>query len=275
MSEKAWPAWVPIKLKDWLKRLRENDQPWEKRKADFAERVALDPRMRDFWEWLSTASDTARLPILVGPHSVLEAALRASSMPGKPGNLTPGERSAYFKKVRKHTHALMELLQGTRFDQASMYELEEVELDQPLSKKLYSWGDDESDEGHVVAFVVAPDGVFEMPYTYPSSHLVHALYDLCGWTEWDDQWDGNPLKSSDPISHANSSNAPAIYFTRVMFEKFNGQGVDVPFTLLATLANVVLQLPSESQMDEDTVRKQVRRYQDRMAKLEAARIPAF
>jgi hypothetical protein len=105
-----------------------------------------------------------------------------------------------------------------------------------------------------------------MHYDYPECALVEMLVDLIAWTHWDDQWDGNPLTSSASIVQANRRSAKTIFFTCTMFGKFNRDRIPVPFSLLATLANVALELPEQAQVDEDSVRKQVRRFQAKQAK---------
>ncbi len=45
----------------------------------------------------------------------------------------------------------------------------------------------------------------------------------------------------------------------------------IPFPVLATLANVALKLPVASQVDEEAVRKQVRRFEARIAAVNKAR----
>jgi hypothetical protein len=43
-----------------------------------------------------------------------------------------------------------------------------------------------------------------------------------------------------------------------------GSGVTLPFPILATITNVALQLSDEEAVDEEAVRKQVRRYEERL-----------
>jgi hypothetical protein len=92
-------------------------------------------------------------------------------------------------------------LQAPAFDQSTMREIEQNELDAPLAKKLWSRGDDESEDGHVVAFTVAPGGTYQMPDDYPQSNLTETLADLYEWTHWDDR-----LGRSATDSYADNTN---------------------------------------------------------------------
>jgi hypothetical protein len=166
-------------------------------------------------------------------------------------------------------------LRNTKFDRDDIEDLSEQELDMPLGEVLWSWGDDESEDGHIVAFNVGANGRYRMPYDYPRSHLTETLTDLLEWTYWEDQWDGSFLTSSAPIVQENRETVTVIYFTCSVYEWFANHGVEVPFPILATVANVALELKASAQVDEDAVRKQVRRYQARKAKLLAAKEPAF
>ena len=56
-----------------------------------------------------------------------------------------------------------------------------------------------------------------------------------------------------------------IFFTCTLFEQLAGKGITIPFAHLATIANTAMELAVDDQVDEETVRKQVRRYQARKA----------
>lgn len=258
-------------LKQWIVRYKGN---FSKYRVDFLQALVDDSRMREFWDWLENTPFTCA-PILCSSVSVGEAIHRATRLPNFPGNITPAQRAAYFDKVRKHSRALMELLRGTKFDRTDMRELSEEELEAPLAKKLWNWGDDEDDSGHIVAFAVTPDGEYEMPYDYPRSSLTETLAELHEWTHWEDQWDGNFLASSAPIAQANSSSTRVIYFTCSLHDWIKRQGAEIPFPILATVANVALNLGADEQIDEEAVRKQVRRYQARRTKSESEHQNAF
>jgi hypothetical protein len=83
------------------------------------------------------------------------------------------------------------------------------------------------------------------------------------------------MRSSAPIAHANTRNAQVIYFTCSLYERVRRIGGTIPFPVLATVTNVALRLPAEDCVDEDTVRKQVRRYEARRACEDSKREPAF
>lgn len=189
--------------------------------------------------------------------------------------MTPTQREAYFKKIRAHAEALQALLEGTRFDKPHMAEVPDKELDKPLRKALDNWGEDEAEEGHVVAFQVTPEGRFRHHYDFPENVLTNTLFEVVAWTYWDDGWDGGIWSTSAPIVQANSESTPAIYFCCTVHGWFHEYGVDMPFRVLATVASVALDLPANKQLDEDAVRKQVRRYQVRVAKQRAERPDAF
>lgn len=227
--------------------------------------LASDRRMQEFWEWLADTRPP-KWGFARSGTSVARAIWQSTRLPGKPSNMTPAQRTAFFEKVRKHALALSELLRDTIFDQSGMRELAEHELDEPLEKKLYSWGDDEIESGHVVAFTVNGDGAHQMPYDYPRSNLTETLWELVEWTHWDDQWDGGIFSSSAPIVQANADSVRIVYFTCSLHDWFSSYGMDIPFPVLATVANVALVHGADEQVDEDTVRKQVRRYQNRKAK---------
>jgi hypothetical protein len=95
------------------------------------------------------------------------------------------------------------------------------------------------------------------------------------WTYWDDNWDGGIWSTSAPIAQANSERMPIIYFCCTLFDWFKQNGVEVPFPILATVANVALDLTADNLVDEDNVRKQVRRYQKRKAEQEAKRLEDY
>lgn len=263
---------TPEYLSAWVKKMRERGSA--DRLVAFAETLAIDDRLIDFWNWIATVQDTVRR--ISGTGSSIGIALqvrRATRLPGKPGDMPPKQRAAYFEKVRKHAYALQELLSGTRFDNDYSSELSEKELDKPLDRVLDSWGEEEPDEGHVIAFLVTPEGKFRLHYSYPESALYNTLNDVVDWTHWDDAWDGNILGTSAPIAQANRESSPTIYFVCVMYDYFKRDGAEIPFKHLASLAEVALDLGIGEQVDEDTVRKMVRRYEARKAERDSDETP--
>lgn len=262
---------TPAYLLAWLERMGDK---LPDRIAKFKRKVCVDRRMGPFWGWLSTVRfkghDSLRSSL-----SVTDSMLRATRIPGFPGNLTPAQRETYFKKIRVHAEALIELLRGSKFDHEWMQEIHDETLAKPLEKALYSWGDDESDEGHTVAYQVTPEGSYRHHYDYPRNVLTGTLADLLEWTCWEDNWDGNWFGSSAPIAQVNCGSAQTIYFCCTLHDSFRRHGVEIPFPILATVANVALDLPADKQVDEDTARKQVRRYQERLRKARADRPEAF
>lgn len=257
-------ACTPQHLVQWVVSIRGKGN-YPRRYLDFLAMLADDRRMADFWAWLGDVK-FKRVPSLKNSITIGRAIWQGTRLPGKPGNMTPAQRDAYFKKVRHHADALSELLAETRFDRDWKSELDDKDLEKPLGDALYQRGDDESDDGHVVAYLVTPDARYQFHYNYPDSALTETLGNLVGWTYWDDQWDDNIFASSAPIVQANSESARVVYFTCSVHDWFAGYGVEVPFPILATAANVALGLDADDQVDEETVRKQVRRHQARQAK---------
>ena len=252
----------PEHLLDWLEKYGKQLPPDV---INLKRKLCNDMRMVDMWAWLGSVRfknyDKFR-----GSLSVSDQIYRSTNLPGKPGDMTPTKREAYFKKVRSHAEALIALLEGTRFDNDYMSEVSEEKLSRPLHRALASWGDDEYEEGHVVAFQVTPDGAYQHHYNFPENMLTETLYSVLSWTHWDDAWDGGIWSTSAPIAQANSESTQAVYFNCTLFDWFQRNGVQIPFPILATVANVALDIAPERQLDEEAVRKQVRRYQARRAK---------
>lgn len=252
---------TPEHLLEWLEKVADQVPP---EIANFKRKICTDKRMHVFWSWIGAIrfenQDWARSSLTVS-----DQIRRSTRIPGKPGDMTPNQRQAYFKKVRTHTKALQELLEDTRFDFMDMSAVSERQLNRPLSSALRSWGVEEQDEGHVVAYQVTPEGQFQHHYSYPENALTEILGRVMEWTYWNDNWDGGIGSTSAPIAQSNSERMPIIYFCCTLFDWFKRNGVEIPFPILATVANVALDLTADDLVDEDTVRKQVRRYQKRKA----------
>lgn len=261
----------PDALLAWIARMEQqsSDIPIGfKRYIAFCRKLCADPRMREFWDWLGSVK-FKRNDMMRSSVSVSRQINRSTQLPTKPGDMTPAQRDAYFKKVRAHAYALFELLEGTRFDNDHMSELSDKKLSKSLDSNLHSWGDDEEDEGHTVAFQVTPDGKFEHHYDFPDSALTQTLMNVVDWTHWDDCWGNGVFDTSEPIVQTNSESTPVVYFCCTLHDWFHGYGVEIPFRVLATAANVSLDLPADREIDEEAARKQVRRFQQRRAKAAA------
>lgn len=257
-----FPANTPPYLVEWLSRPSTANQSFRQ----FLERLVGDERMASVWPWVEA------LPSGRTGHpsfTVCHCAYMATIPPRKPGNLTPAERRGYFQKVRKHAKALIELLEGTGFGLGSWTE-EEVDLDkleETVRSDLKPWGSDDENGEHIVAYRVGDESITRLPYTYPDSHLVELLHQLEPWTEQDDYWDLWGTGSSKPIVHAHSASTKVIYFDCTLYRMLQQMlGTTVPFTHLSTIANVALKLGPDDLVDEEAVRKQVRRYEDRIRK---------
>jgi hypothetical protein len=225
--------------------------------------LATDTRLDEFWKWFQEISPKARH--WVNAYNIATTIIRFTALPSKPGNMTPAQRERYFQKVRTHTEALLALLNETYFDVDTEDELDDHQLDRSLNAELWSWGEDEPIDGHIVAFRVTDEAVYRQHYRYPENRLTSLLSGVLEWTHWPDEWDGNFLKSSAPIVQAKSDSANCVFFTCSLYDYFQQAGESLPFNLLATVANVALNLPADRLLDEDSARKQVRRYQARRA----------
>lgn len=269
---KGIPEHSPEYLAAWVAKMRERGAA--DRLIGFADTLATDSRLAEFWSWIATLQAAQKRAYSIGSSiGIAMQVRRATRLPGKPGDMSPKRREAYFAKVRKHAYALQELLSDTRFDNDYSSEVSDENLEKPLDRALDSWGEDEPDEGHVVAFLVTPEGKFRLHYSYPESALCNTLTDVVSWTHWDDAWDGSVLGTSAPLAQPNSEGARTIYFTCVMHHWFKRSGAEIPFKHLASLAEVALDLTPEEQVDEDTVRKQVRRYEARKTERDSEELP--
>lgn len=187
----------------WLERVEAKGQ-FPAAVLDFKRMLASESQLREFWEWFEKI-EYSRSKYLLSAVSITDAIWRAKRLPGKPGNMTPKQREGYFKTVRKHAYALMELLYGTKFNGTRETPLTDDQLDESLDKALYLYGEDEDEEGHIVAFRVTPYEKSRIHYDYPSCALIETLEELADWTYWDDQWDGNIFGSSAPIAQSISA----------------------------------------------------------------------
>ncbi len=250
-------------LQDWIEQVEPRGN-FSVGVLDFKRKLLNDARMRGFWEWFERLEHKS-VRYLLSSLSITESLWRATKLPGKPGNMTPKQREAYFESVKKHTYALAELLQDTIFDGGHERLVTDEELYKPLDEALRKWGDDESDDGHIVAFRVTPYEKYNLSYDYPRCALVESLLELIEWTYWNDQWDSRFWGSSSPIVQSNSRSTPIVYFTCSVFDSLSRDGIEIPFPILATVTNVALDLSVEDMVDEDTVRRQVRRHQARVS----------
>jgi len=223
--------------------------------------------MRDVWDWHASARSSATRELYGSALSLCMDVSHALRLPGKPGNMTAAARAKYFDKVRHHTQALIHLLSDTRYSSnAATFAgrqigdaIEEDDLAATVVRNLADWGEDEI--GHVVAYYVDEDGVHPLPWNYPESELLDLLWEVIEWTHEDDGWDWNfGLSSSKPLANVKQPSAKMVYFVCTMYETLEYHGMAIPFPQLATLANVALNLSDAEQVDEDVVRKQVRRH---------------
>ena len=240
------------------------------RKFDELERLATDARMGQFWGWLASVT-FKRLDSLRNAGTVANAITQYTRKPSKPGNMSSKHRTKYFERVRKCALELETLLTGTRFDRCGEGLGHKELTDADCNKSVDSFFEDrgvgsiDGPDEEVVAFYGKADGTRELlDWNFPESNLTDTLQRVHAWTYWDDWWDDNFFLSSAPIVQAGTERSMVSYFTCMLHDWFKGHGVDMPFPVLATVANVALRLSPDAQTDEEPVRKQVRRYQKRM-----------
>lgn len=250
-------------LKQWQEKVEATYGPGKH--LDFLRMLCADKRMVSFWGWVSGV--TFKRPMMRNVTTISDALFRATQLPQKPGDMTPAQRAAYFDKVRKHVGELRELLRGTLFDYTIEQELSESRLDESLDKALYHYGDDEDEDGHIVAFKVTPGGRYSLDYMYPYSELTSILDYVDQWTRDDDYFGRSIFHSSAPIRQSNSDSTRIIYFTCTIADFFAGYGVEIPDAILAELTEVCLQLGPNQPLDADTVKRQVARYRQRTGRV--------
>lgn len=261
------PIWAPVEFVEWLKQMQ-GKLPLKKWNLYLT--LISDLRMRTVWDWHASERIKATHSIFGSALSFCMSVEGAMKLPNKPGNMTDAQRNIYFGKVRKHTEALIALLRDTRYSANSATHsgrqtdnaIDEDQLGSTVVRQLENRG--ELEDGHVVAYYVDEDGVYPLPWHYPESELLDLLSDVIDWTRWEDGWDWNlGLSSSRPLAVAKESSARTIYFSCTLYENLSRHGLQVPFSQLATVANVALCIAPDDLLDEETVRKQVRRYQSR------------
>lgn len=272
----SFPKWAPDGAIKWLQSVG----PKHPDASAVLTHIAMlsDLRMRAVWEWhgkvVASTSDRPK-PLRGDALSLLFDVERYTSLPGFPGNLSLVERTRYMAKVRDHARELLVLLSETVFNLCPIDSppdnaepIQEERLPKAMLGDLGNWGEDSP--GRIVSYFVDGDGVYPMPWHFPESALSSLLADLVDWTYSDDGFDWG-MKSSKPLERAKGKGAKVSYFTRSMFESLERKGIEIPFCHLATIANVALNLPASESVDEDAVRKQVRRYQADLRKEEASK----
>lgn len=266
----TFPSWAPESAVDWL---RSYGGLFDAAKKDRLVSLLTDIRMKDVWHWYRVAyekasnlrdRDAVARKIRDQYVWLMVKVNRRCSLPSFPGNLSASEREEYFAKIRRHAFELIDLLQSTPYSRSGEMARRRPIRTTPedaatgLRDELDSWGPENS--GHVVAFLLDQDGLSLLPWHYPESSVCDLLQGVIAWTHQDDHWDWGSL-SSKPIERAKGRGTRVAYFTRSLFESLEQIGIDARFNHLATLANVALNLSASDEVDEDAVRKQVRRYQ--------------
>ena len=265
MSNNAFPDWTPAELSDWLNEI-EGKFPQER--VAYYRRLASDERMREVWEWFDTIKADLGRWRDGSPVDFVLRCERAMQIPLKPGDMAQKQRDQYLQKVRRHAEALLELLEGTRYD-CSGDEGTELDIDDPKIEKRI--GDNVTGTARFaelrgydffLSYFARGDGrLFELPWDYPESCLTNQLHGVVAWTHKDDFW-GRNLASSKPFQQSFRKLRPQ-HFNCTLYEDVGRYGVKIPFRVLAAITNVALELPPEQQVDEETARKHVARYLER------------
>lgn len=232
---------------------------------DMIGRVCGDQRMAQFWHWYKANAVRSVHGLATGRFFATQL-WHSTQLPKKPGNLPPALREKYFSDVRKHANALQLLLKETVFDRTSAGKVSESDLLSPFGEILGDHSPYEDQESEFVTFEVTHDGVLVHGSQFAERRLTKTLDDVIAWTRESDHWDGLVFSTSDPIAQSNSARTPIVYFTCTLFDWFEGRGLEIPFPMLATIANVALDMRIDEQLDEDAVRKQIRRHQSRQAR---------
>ena len=191
-------------------------------------------------------------------------------MPGKPGGFSTKRRADYLLKVRKQAQALAELLADTRYDcwrddgeDVSDEENYEMQFASDLQSAL-NFTRSESTE-LLLAYKIDGLGVNKLPWDFPHCHLVDLLNEVVSWTHESDYW-GRGFQSSKAIRQSGPGSR-TIYFNCTFYEGFlRRTGVEIPFEILANIANTALELPFDDIISAETARKQVTRYLDRVGR---------
>lgn len=230
--------------------------------GDMVERLCKDRRMGPFWEWYQSAPKEQIHSMASGRFLAVQW-WHSTQMPWKPGNLSPALRKRYFEQVTKHAEELISLLRDTIFDRRIAARISEEDLASTVDQFLCDHRPRDDEESHFLTIEVDRDGAKLHDAAFTEGALTSTLQRLIAWTRESDHWDGMVFSTSDPIVQPNSARTPALYFTCTLFDWFQSRRLPIPFPLLATVTNVALDVPAETQLDEETVRKQVRRYHAR------------
>lgn len=254
------PRWVPSSIRD---RVQISQSGKEKVNRTETYYLMTDDRMQDVWQWYESAINEANgekegLPLdALHLLFVIQKALR---MPGKPGDMTPKRREQYFQKVRTHVAKLKELLSDTKFDQdwrIQSYPLQTEQLEDDFRGQFLPPGAYEFE--YMASYLFNAGHVSRAPHDFPECALMELLDRITEWTEEEDYWDRGEMDTSKGIRQ-QSSRTPVIRFTCLVYWEHLRYGISFPARHLATLANVVFQLPDDKPLDEDVVRKQTARF---------------
>jgi hypothetical protein len=261
------PKYVPPDLVEWFEAI---EQEISGPVLDIYRRLICDARMSSVWRWYkrSTRFPPSSYPeghVGTSPYLFCWHVRAAMVLPPKPGDMPPKERSKYLIDVKRHAKALAALLVDTRFDATAddSPSLSVDELAVPLRQAVSpSWP---GNEGPVFAFHVDGSTVRSAGSGYPETHLVEQLRHVVSWASAPDGWGRKGEKSSEAITRSRTAGSRVSYFTRTLYDSLSRCGYSIPFAILATLANVALELGADESVDEDTVGKQVGRYRKRIA----------
>lgn len=214
-----------------------------------------DNRMQEVLDWFASIPQLAQYPRM-SLHRFLSLVRDAMRMPGKPANMPPGRRAAYFDRVRKHAEALQKLLQDTEYDRHDEGEdIPDDQIYQYIDAGLFEARANDCDPDQY--YKISRYGMTSLPSDYPWCDLSLMLSGLIEWT------DEESCCGDRYFMPARVTSSRAQYFNCTMFELFlRWTGQRMPFGILASLAEVALELPEP--MDVDTVQKQVQRYMEKV-----------
>jgi hypothetical protein len=257
------PKWLPDNVAHWYRdNIEANRFPANltAQERALAHRLVTDLRMRPVWAWAAeTMSKTSpNLPLI--PVFLFHSICRAFEMPQKPGDLPPGKRAEYLKKVRHHTFELIKLLKDTRWDCRNdegtlMPDDPKQWASDDIEDALLPGGDGQLEYERLIlrAYMLTEKGIVRLPKDFPASHLTAILNYLFEWTCRTDNFGRDRFKSSKPIRHRNQT----IFFTRTLYDTLAREWSTIPLSHLADLANVAFEL--DPPIDETTVQKQIER----------------
>ena len=181
--------------------------------------------------------------------------------------MSDSDRNEYFDRVRRHAQALIDLLEGTAFEDrgfrlASWTEDQFIDASNHAKRNIQETIElipDEVNESRLVAYFVEKHRVELMPFDYPDSDLVGSLGRLIEWANQADYFGRPGQGSSAHLGHSGELRKVR-YFEYEIHSYFKAFGrKEIPHRCIATLSNIVFQLPAEKLRSADVVKKTIAR----------------